>query len=59
MFTELQDPAIDLFMWAMICLGFGIGLLIGYILGYSDGKDSVREGWILKQGLFPWHNKPK
>jgi len=58
MFTELDITKIDLFMWAMIALSFAVGMVIGYLFGFSDGKAQLHDGWIIKQQNCSRWNKP-
>ena len=44
---------VDAFFFAMVCLGIAIGFAVGWFFGQRDGKDSLHDGWIIrnKHGL--------
>ena len=44
---------VDAFFYAMVVLALAIGLGIGWAIGYRDGRDTLHDGWIIrnKHGL--------
>ncbi len=52
MITEIKYE-IDLFFYAMVTAALVVGIGIGWIVGRIDGKETLHDGWIIrnKHGL--------